>query len=301
MKRNRKSGHPRAGHLVLAATLVFVEAAIADVANIGALKDNTLIEDSAGGFSNGIGPSFFSGRIGQPANSRRRGLIAFDVAGSIPSGSTINSVTLTLYMSQTNAGAQTTNLHLVLADWGEGTSAAAGGSGVPSTANDATWIHTFYPSSFWTSSGGDYSGVVSGSLVVNQIGYYTFGSTAGMVSDVQAWLNTPAGNFGWMLVGNESAASTVKRFDTRENFIPERRPVLVVDYTPEPEICGTCVGDMSGDGFVTAADIQRFVDCLTGQAIGNCACADMDANHSYDPLVDVPLFVDRLLAAPPCQ
>ncbi|MCZ6816208.1 MAG: DNRLRE domain-containing protein [Planctomycetota bacterium] len=280
---------------------MFAHAAIADVANLGALKDNTLIQDSAGAFSNGIGPSFFSGRIGAPVNSIRRGLIAFDVSGSIPAGSIIDSVTLTLFMSQTNAGAHTINLHPVLADWGEGTSFAPGGGGAPSTAGDATWKHTFYPNSFWSSDGGDYSGTVSGSQVVNQIGYYTFGSTATMVADAQGWLDMPAGNFGWILVGNEASPTTVKRFDTRENFMPERRPVLSVDYTPAPNVCSTCVGDMSVDGSVTGADIQRFIDCMTGQTVVNCTCADMDANHSYDPAADVPLFVDRLLAAPPCD
>lgn len=226
----------RRGLICLAgfAMLLIGRSSYGDTANIGAVKDNTLIEDPGGTFSNGAGPGFFSGRIGSPTNSIRRGLIAFDIAGNVPPGSTINSVTLTLNMSMTNAGPETINLHRVLADWGEGTSSSPGGSGAPSTTGDATWIHTFYPGSFWTSSGGDFAPTSSGSQVVDQIGTYTFGPIAAMTADVQSWLDTPAGNFGWELVGNEGAPSTVKRFDTRENSNPALRPMLTVDYTAPP-------------------------------------------------------------------
>ncbi|MCL4211824.1 MAG: hypothetical protein KJZ68_14310, partial [Phycisphaerales bacterium] len=61
---------------------------------------------------------------------------------------------------------------------------------------------------------------------------YTWGSTSGMVGDVQGWLDNPAANFGWVLIGNEAVSVTAKRFDSRENPVPENRPVLIVDYTP---------------------------------------------------------------------
>ncbi len=49
-----------------------------------------------------------------------------------------------------------------------------------------------------------------------------------MVSDVQSWLDNPAGNFGWLVLGDESASPTSKRFDTRESTTP---PVLTIEYT----------------------------------------------------------------------
>jgi len=51
-----------------------------------------------------------------------------------------------------------------------------------------------------------------------------------MVADVQLWLNTPANNFGWLVLGNESGSQTAKKFDTRENSNPANRPVLTVFY-----------------------------------------------------------------------
>jgi hypothetical protein len=51
-----------------------------------------------------------------------------------------------------------------------------------------------------------------------------------MISDLQMWLNTPAANDGWLLLGNETTSFTAKRFDTRENADLNTRPLLVVTY-----------------------------------------------------------------------
>ncbi len=68
---------------------------LATTVTLEPVKDNTLIESSSGSVSNGAGTNFFSGRTGQPQGSAiRRAVIAFDVSGSIPAGSTITSVTL---------------------------------------------------------------------------------------------------------------------------------------------------------------------------------------------------------------
>jgi hypothetical protein len=48
----------------------------------------------------------------------RRGLVAFDIAGAIPAGSTINTVSLTLTVDTGKNGTFTTTLHRVLASWG---------------------------------------------------------------------------------------------------------------------------------------------------------------------------------------
>ncbi|GEM_PF-6163341 len=81
---------------------------------IPANKDNTLYESSIGEFSNGAGQYFFVGTTAK--SERRRGLLAFDIAGNIPASSTINSVTLRLHMSRTISGEQFVKLHRVLAD-----------------------------------------------------------------------------------------------------------------------------------------------------------------------------------------
>ena len=125
-----------------------------EMVELQAVKDNTLYESGAGPLSNGVGGYFFAGR--NLVGLIRRGLLAFDIAGNIPAGSTIMDVFLTLHMSRTQASSKTVNLHRVLADWGEGTSNAAGqeGAGAASTAGDATWIHTSFNTVLWAVPGG---------------------------------------------------------------------------------------------------------------------------------------------------
>lgn len=203
--------------------------------DIGSAKDNTLYENLEGSLSNGAGNHFFAGKSGNTTGaSIRRGLLAFDIAGNIPAGSTINSVTLNLNMSRTVSGNVDVTLHKVLADWGEGTSHASGeeGGGAQATPGDATWVFSFFTSTLWTNLGGDFSATASASQSVNALGMYTWGSTPEMVADVQDWLDNPANNFGWLVMGDEVGASSAKRFDTRENTTPANRPVLTVNYTP---------------------------------------------------------------------
>src|SRR6266498_3889183 len=205
--------------------------AAADTVTLGTSKDNTLYQSATGSLSNGAGSYFFVGRT--DAAQIRRGVIAFNVAGSIPAGSTITSVTLTLNLSRTrDSSSRTVELRRLLADWGEGTSNAdvQEGAGAPATTGDVTWIHRFYNTVFWASSGGDFSGTVSATNLVAGTGNYTW-SSAQMVGDVQSWLDNPSGNFGRIALGNESLNQTARRFDTKENGTVGARPALTITYT----------------------------------------------------------------------
>lgn len=222
---------------VVLASLSSIPAVLAEIVTITPIKDNTLYEDPNGALSNGIGQYVFAGRAGISSGTLRRAVMAFDVAGNVPAGATIDQVTLTLHLSRApfGASAETFELRRLLADWGEGTSDAAlqEGSGAPSTPGDATWRHTFFDNQFWTSNGGDYSVASSAILSVpGSIGSYTWGPSAAMVADVQSWLDNPATNFGWILIGNEGPLQTARRFDSRENSQPAFRPQLTIDYTP---------------------------------------------------------------------
>ena len=225
---------PRSTSLLLT-ILLSAAPAFADVVALAPSKDNTLIESATGALSNGLGGGFNAGRTNQPVGSSiRRGVIAFNL-GSIPPGSTITSARLDLHVAMVpNSTPRSFGLHRLSADWGEGTSDAGipGSAGAPSTTGDATWIHRFFSSTFWTTPGGDFSPIVSATQSVNSVGFFSWGSTAAMVSDVQSWLDTPAGNFGWLLQGDETVGSTAARFDSRENMTPSLGPVLLVEYTP---------------------------------------------------------------------
>ena len=196
-------------------------------------KDNTLYEDSEGVLTNGAGDYLFAGRVAQRQSGRiRRALISFDLQ-AIPAGANITAVTLRLNMSRSISGSQTVTLHRVQTDWGEGASNASGqeGGGTTPTSNDATWLFNFYDASTWTSQGGDFSPAISASLSVGGTGVYTWGSSTGMVADVQAWVDNPSVNFGWLVKGNESTTTTAKRFDSRQHPVAENRPLLEVEYS----------------------------------------------------------------------
>ena len=190
-------------------------------------RDNTLYESDLGTISNGAGEHLFAGHTQK--GEARRALLAFDLSG-IPPGATVLSATLTLTLSKTIAGETPVSLHAVQADWGEGDSDALGdeGAGALAAPGDATWLHAFYDTATWAAPGGDFAAVPSATTAVGGAGVYAWSSPA-LAADVAAWLADPASNHGWALLGDETAAATAKRFDSRESA-PDRRPRLAVTY-----------------------------------------------------------------------
>lgn len=199
-------------------------------------RDNTLYQTANGSTSNGAGTAMFAGRNSQTTDSIRRALLHFDLAAAVPAGATIQSVSLRLYNSASNVGDQSVALHRLLESWGEGASAATGGqgNGAPAAPGDATWLHRYYADTPWSAAGGVFAAAPSAATVVGGVGPWTWSSTPALVADAQHFLDQPGSNFGWALVGNESAASTAKRFATREEPDAGLRPALVVTYIPEP-------------------------------------------------------------------
>jgi len=211
----------------------------ADMVSLSPQKDNTLYEDGnppAGQTSNGAGAFMFAGKTNVP--SLRRGLVAFDLS-SIPTNATVTAVTLTMFLSQTHGDPTAVSLSKVSRAWGEGASDAGdpGGFGVQAEMNDATWLHTFYDTSFWVTPGGDFSATPSATTLVSTIDTTYTWSGSGLVADVQAWVSNSANNFGWVIRGNETDAGSSERFNTRENS--SNPPQLTVTYqvpgiTPSP-------------------------------------------------------------------
>jgi hypothetical protein len=190
-------------------------------------RDNTLYEDPTGQLSNGQGIYFFDGKTGN--NLLRRGLIAFDLT-SIPANATITDASLSMFLSMTQAPPGAVSLSKVSQDWGEGASNAGdpGGGGAQAAAGDATWLHNFYNLGFWTTPGGDFSPTISASTTVGTVNtIYTWGGS-GLIADVQAWVSNPAGNFGWVIRGNELDTGSAQRFNSGENS--SNPPQLTVTY-----------------------------------------------------------------------
>jgi hypothetical protein len=204
----------------------------ASTITIGPSKDNTLYEQPDGSLSNGVGQHIFAGN--NNGDLARRGVIAFDISGNVPAGVVISSVTLTLNMSRTNSPGQDFQLHRLLTDWGEGASDASAneGGGTAAATGDATWIHTRFDAAEWQTPGGDFSAAASASKPVSGVGQYVWESTDQMVADVQAWVDDPSTNFGWLIMGNERETQTAKRFDSKDNFEKANRPSLTIEFMP---------------------------------------------------------------------
>ena len=215
--------------VVVSSCILFVRSGFGDEVILAPLKDNTLYESSGGTLSNGSGDFFFVGQTNR--NDERRGLLAFDIANEIPGGATIDSAVLKLNMSRTLVGTTAIGLHRLDQDWGEGASHATGreGRGIAPAPDDATWTHSISPGTMWPNPGaeGAFNAVSSATTDVAGIDMYTWGSTPQLVADVQDWLDNPAANAGWLLLGQ----GTAKQFGSRENTTEADRPSLTVNFS----------------------------------------------------------------------
>jgi hypothetical protein len=230
----------RQAALACAATTVFVPSSFAASVVLDPSKDNTLYENASGLLSNGQGDFLFAGQTGPSDGMNfRRALIAFDLATAIPANALITSVTLALFANKTAGAAFNTTITLsrLTGDWGEGSSRAPSPEGAGGTAlpGDATWLHQFFSNDLWTTPGGDFVTPASASTVISSSQVTYSWSSAGLVNDVQFWINNPAANFGWIVRGNETNSQTAVQFDSRSNLDVSRRPRLTVEYQVIPE------------------------------------------------------------------
>jgi hypothetical protein len=281
---------------------------MAEFALLRPQKDSTLIENLSGAVANGSGPSIFAGRISSSTGSIRRALLEFDLASAIPPGSTVTKAVLTLNLASTNAGPVTIRLHRALAEWGEGASFSSGGSGAPAMPGDSTWVHRFYDDVFWALPGGDFDAVPRAAALVDQLGAYSWGSTQDMVGDAQSWLDDPDQNHGWILLGDETAPQTVKRFDSRESPEETLRPLLYVEFVPpcqpDPATPGYWQRQCAGRGLAeSGAGAQpHFADWVlpcAGKILGDLGFPEIDACDAFaaNPLRDCRQMAMRRLAS----
>ena len=202
--------------------------------------DTSLLEVSP---SNNLG-GFFGMNSGTTQNGpRNRALLRFDLS-SLPTNTLVQSAKLTVQVTQQPIdGYDFTafGLHRMFRPWGEGNKipVTQPGQGVPATAGEATWLHSFYPTNQWAEPGGqpgtDYSPIESSFEIVYDVANspYVFPSTPELVDDVQLWINKPATNHGWMLrCADEFPRFTARRFGTREDA--NNAPVMELNYLVTP-------------------------------------------------------------------
>lgn len=188
--------------------------------------------------------AFFNGGTTQTYNTNR-GLMRFDIAAAIPAGSKILDAALTTeVVGQPDEPWNSANfgLHRLLRDWGEGDNFGTKPSNAAlAGTNEASWFYRFaFSAETWGAPGGqpgvDYVASPSVTTWIYEAGLpYSFNPTPALVADVQAWLNEPGTNFGWMLiVQNEADNFTARRFGSRESGIDA--PRLDLTFQPPPPI-----------------------------------------------------------------
>ncbi len=142
----------------------------------------------------------------------------------------------------------------------------------------------------WSIPGGDFVADASATQTVSGPGFpaptpYTW-SSAAMVADVQSWLDAPGSNFGWIMIGDESTATTAKHFYSRgDTTLPTLRPMLTIEFsggtapTPTPTpLVSSCVGDCNGDGEVAINELITGVNIALG-SLPLDRCPSFDINE----------------------
>lgn len=197
-------------------------------------RDTTLFQDlptNAGGGIDGI----FSGTI--RTSFLRRALISADLS-SIPADAVVTSARLEMAVERSggNFGDIVYGLHRVLRSWGEGEAVIPndpGGLGATAATGDATWGDAFFNQESWTTPGGDFEPAASATAKAGQQGATAIWEGPGLTADVQAWVNNPASNFGWIIITpDEGIIQRVKKFSSSEALA--NRPVLVVETEGPP-------------------------------------------------------------------
>jgi spore coat protein A len=224
------------------ATNAFAETAILYPSADTTIFEGALFEDNSCGGGSGI----VSGVTND--GFRRRALVKFDVAGVIPPGATINSVSLTMTVDQSRAAAINISLHDLNKDWGEGAVNCDNtpGRGDQAVDGDATWNFAIRSTSAWTTPGGDGDYAVGASattLVGTANGPYTW-ADANLATDVQDWLDNPATNFGWIVIADENQGNKqAYRFLSKESTTP---PTITIEFTCPAGGCEPCCVDQVG-------------------------------------------------------
>ena len=244
--------------------------------------------DYAGGGTDGI----FSGTTNR--NDVRRALIRADLS-SIPAGSQITSVTLELTVVQApNATAVDYGLYRLTTDWGEGSviggPLSGGGGGNPAESGDATWSSNFFGTSQWTTAGGDFVQTASGTATAGTIDTTTTWSGQGLIDDVQAWVDDPQSNFGWIVIASNEGQTTkaIRKWGSREASSSRPRLTIVADVPST-----TPATDINGDSVVNAVDVQLVINAALDLSIGGLD-ADINGDQTVNA-VDVQLVINAAL------
>ncbi len=184
------------------------------------------------------------------ATDERQILIRFDnifgtCAGRIPPGSTITSATLTVNVSNAYLLVDYVRFHRMMQTW------------------NATGTWNTYGDPPWNTTDGiqadDFDAVQDADVAVNNIPIGLQSIT--VTTSLQAWADTPASNFGWVL---RAGTADSLAFDSSEVTTAGNRPLLTVVFTPP-----LCTSDLGCDDCIACTNDT----CDTGTGV----CSNADA------------------------
>jgi hypothetical protein len=250
--------------LFLLLPIVVFHSSFADIVTLHPSADTTLHEYFP---DNNLGAQLYFNAGTTQNGPRTRGLMQFDISGSLPAGAIIHSVSLTLEVTkQPVDGDAPSNfaLHRMLVAWGEGSGIGQPPFlGAPAQLGEACWNSpAAMTAAHWGAPGGlagvDFAAQRSADTFIYGVNFspYTFGDSAGLISDVQSWLDHPQSNFGWMmLTESEDEIFSARRFASRE--APFLAPTLEIDFTPVPEPSVALLAAMMAGAWLWRKNITR--------------------------------------------
>jgi hypothetical protein len=158
-------------------------------------------------------------------------------------------------------------VHRVLRPWTEGRSSGAA-NGAPPARGDVTWASASHEQLAWSAAGGDYVATPSAVAEIGPAGTQVLWFGDRLAADVQAWIDAPSKNFGWILVSRG------------EGVRPGALRVLQAhDRVKQPHAAGAA--DVNGDGALDALDVQLVINRALGIVTG-AHDADLDRNGRVD-------------------
>jgi hypothetical protein len=202
-------------------------------------------------------------------NESLRGLVRFNVTGSLSTRAIVTAASVTMYtgtLSGSPPVAATVSLYRVVVPWGQGTGVGADVTGdftqgQPCSAGGATWNQPQCAASSWSFA----SWSASASVPATSSSLVTWNSTAGLISDVQGWLDNPASNYGWLLL-----SSTETTYDSMQPFTKSGQ--LTFSFACKSGFLDTGTS-------CSACTVAAQTACVTSQS-GN-ACVDPGPPSGY--------------------
>ena len=204
-----------------------------DVVELAPVADTTLFEMNPD-TNFGAEDQLIVGSVARNAPQHRaRLLLRFDLS-AVPPGSVVTNVNLDLTVLKENSGEPPAAMEVrpMMVTWREGD--RTGMQGASALPGQSTWNSRAHLQVAWSVPGGQAGsefGSVSSSIVsLDGVGSYRFPETPALIGEVQSWVDFPATNFGWVIMGmDESIVASARRVASRESVVG--RPRLTVGYT----------------------------------------------------------------------